>query len=578
MCRTARSSSQEPQEGYVKKAILTGLIFAVAGMYYPQGLQAQRKPAKAPSAKVRSTAKPAKIGEFGNVEGITASQLRDYLYFISADEMGGRSTPSRGLDLTAKFIALNLSRWGLKPAGTDGTFFQQFGLEQRQLLPDETSASISGQSFKIADDFLPRPFPGTATGKLVYVGHGKIHKSKQVNPYRGIDVKDKIVVVADGYPKGLSNRDFRDGKQGVDFELPEHYAAAHGARGVIIIPSPSGLNFWNQRYLSYLHPRSPVPIAIQKEKRVPTIIATATMANAILTGEKIDYAGLMKQLETGEFSESFDLGPGKEAAFTVAAKVETIMTQNVVAVIEGSDPALKAEYVAIGAHYDHVGDDPKDGCRQIGGDSICNGADDDGSGTVAVLAMAEALSQGPRPKRSILFVWHAGEEKGLWGSDFVTAYSPVPINKIITQLNIDMIGRSKKEGDNNPRNRNLTGPNEIYVIGSKIMSTELGELSEAVNRSFLNLKFNYKYDAPRDPEGLFYRSDHFNYAKRGIPIIFYFDGVHEDYHMPTDTADKIDYDKMEKVSRTIFATLWKLANVPSRPKVDKPMPAQLLGN
>jgi Zn-dependent M28 family amino/carboxypeptidase len=192
--------------------------------------------------------------------------------------------------------------------------------------------------------------------------------------------------------------------------------------------------------------------------------------------------------------------------------------------------------------------------------------------------MAEALARGPRPKRSTLFVWHAGEEKGLWGSDFVTSNPPVPVNRIIAQLNIDMIGRSKKGGDTNPRNANLTGPNEIYVIGSKIMSTELGELSEAVNKSFLNLKFNYKYDSPRDPEALFYRSDHFNYAKRGIPIIFYFDGVHEDYHMPTDTADKIDYEKMEKVARTIFATLWKLANAPNRPKIDKPMPAQLLGN
>ncbi|MBO0800868.1 MAG: M28 family peptidase, partial [Blastocatellia bacterium] len=258
-------------------------------------------------------------------------------------------------------------------------------------------------------------------------------------------------------------------------------------------------------------------------------------------------------------------------------KVETIVTQNVVAIFEGSDPVLKDEYVAIGAHYDHVGDNPQDGCRPVGDDNICNGADDDGSGTTGVLAIAEALAHGPRPKRSILLAWHAGEEKGLWGSEFITSNPPVPINQIITQLNIDMIGRSKKSNDN-PRNAGLTGPNEIYVIGSKIMSTDLGELSEAVNKSFLNLKFNYKYDAPNDPERLFYRSDHFNYARRGIPIIFYFDGIHEDYHMPSDTADKIDYEKMAKVARTIFATMWKLANAPTRPKVDKPLPVQLFGN
>src|SRR5262249_52964470 len=155
----------------------------------------------------------------------------------------------------------------------------------------------------------------------------------------------------------------------------------------------------------------------------------------------------------------------------------------------GSDPALKNEYVAIGAHYDHVGVG-----RPVNGDAIYNGADDDGSGTVSVLAMAEAFVRGPRPKRSILFVWHAGAEKGVWGSRYINEFPVVPLNQIITQLNIDMIGRSKKAGDTNPANRELTGPNEIYVIGSKMMSTDLGALSEAVNKSYLNLDFNYKYD------------------------------------------------------------------------------------
>ena len=165
----------------------------------------------------------------------------------------------------------------------------------------------------------------------------------------------------------------------------------------------------------------------------------------------------------------------------------------------------------------------------------------------------------------------------MWGSEFVTENPPVPLKQIITQLNIDMIGRSKPEGDTKPANANLSGPNDIYVIGSKMMSTQLGELSESVNKGFLNLGFSYKYDDPNDRERFFYRSDHFNYAKKGIPIIFYFDGVHEDYHRQSDHPDKIDYAKMEKVTRTVFATMWKLANNPSRPKVDKPLPAQLAG-
>jgi Zn-dependent M28 family amino/carboxypeptidase len=215
-----------------------------------------------------------------------------------------------------------------------------------------------------------------------------------------------------------------------------------------------------------------------------------------------------------------------------------------------------------------------------GDDKIWNGADDDGSGTVAVMAMAEAFSKGAqRPKRSILFIWHAGEEKGLWGSEFFADNPTVPITSIITQLNIDMIGRSQKRNEEiKPRNKELILKDDVYLIGSKMMSTELGEISEAVNNSFLKMGFNYRYDDPEDPQQFFYRSDHFNYAKKGIPIIFYMDGDHEDYHQVSDSIEKIDFEQMEKIARTIFATGWELANRPTRPKVDKPLPAEVTGN
>ncbi|HEV7798411.1 MAG TPA: M28 family peptidase, partial [Pyrinomonadaceae bacterium] len=146
---------------------------------------------------------------------------------------------------------------------------------------------------------------------------------------------------------------------------------------------------------------------------------------------------------------------------------------------------------------------------------------------------------------------------------------------IVTQLNIDMIGRSKKEGDTNPLNRELSGANEIYVIGSKMMSTELGELTETVNKQYLNLTYDYRFDNPADPNRFFFRSDHYNYARKGIPIVFFFDGEHEDYHKPGDSVDKIDFQKMEKVARTIYLTLWEVANRPARPRVDKQLPVQL---
>ena len=522
-------------------------------------------------AQTRSTKQIAASTEHGHVEGITAAQLKDYLYFVASDEMEGRNTPSRGLDLTAKFIALNLSRWGFKPVGDDGSFFQKIPLQSRQVMPDQSRASFNGQKLAIGTDFIARPNAGSAEGSLVFVGHGLMIKSKNIDPYQGIDVKDKIMVIVEGFPKGVAMNDFR-GKAGVDYDRPENYARAHGARGIIVIPSASTLGFWDQRYQQSLNASRPAP-PNNRSTGLPTIVLSEKTAQALLQGEKIDYDTLKKQVSEGTIGESFALTANKKIDFTVGVKVDSVMTQNVVAVYEGSDPTLKSEYVAVGAHYDHVGI----GNADKNGDKIFNGADDDGSGTVAVLAIAEALAKGPRPKRSILLVWHTGEEKGLWGSEWVTDHPVVPLNQIITQLNIDMIGRSKKAGDTDPRNANLSGPDEIYVIGSKMMSTELGELSEKVNQSYLKLRFNYKYDDPNDPERFFFRSDHYNYARKGIPIIFYFDGVHEDYHRQSDHPDKIDYEKMEKVTRTIFAKMWKLANQPQRPKVDKQLPAQLAG-
>jgi Zn-dependent M28 family amino/carboxypeptidase len=215
-----------------------------------------------------------------------------------------------------------------------------------------------------------------------------------------------------------------------------------------------------------------------------------------------------------------------------------------------------------------------------GPDKIWNGADDDGSGTVAVLSIAEAFAKGAqKPKRSMLFIWHAGEEKGLWGSEYFTDNPTVPIGSIITELNIDMIGRYQNPGDeNHPQNKNLPRPNEVFSIGSKMMSTELGQIAEEVNNSFLKLSYNYKYDDPNDEERFFYRSDHFNYARKGVPIIFFMDGSHADYHQPSDSVEKINFEEMAKVTKTIFATGWELANRATRPKVDKPLPASVTQN
>lgn len=254
--------------------------------------------------------------------------------------------------------------------------------------------------------------------------------------------------------------------------------------------------------------------------------------------------------DKGTFLQEFEL-PGMNGA----------RSRNVVAIAPGSDPVLAKEFIAIGSHIDHVGlgDGP--------GDRIYNGADDDGSGIVAMLEMAHAALKGPRPKRSLLFVWHTGEEKGLWGSEHFTKNPTVPIGSIVAQLNIDMIGRSKAKGDAKESNKMLTDENSIYVVGSRRLSKELGTIIDHVNRDLYGLRYDYHYDAPNDPENIYMRSDHYNYAVKGIPVAFWFDGVHEDYHQAGDHADKIDYKKLERVSRTIYATAWTLANRPARPKV-----------
>ncbi len=513
---------------------------------------------------------------FGNTEGITAQQLKNYLEFIASDELEGRDTPSRGLDIAAMYIADHLKTWGVKPAGDNGSYFQKFPLKRSKIDAQNVRLELNGQPFVYGEDFFSSLTQANVpASNLVYVGHGWVIKSKNINAYQGIDVRDKIVVVVNSLPKGITFNDL-SGKPGDDWFSPQLYAQANGAKAVIAFGTFNDLanwqaTRWRQTERGAVNFGNP-----QNQITVPTITASPRLLNAIFQGEKSSGANIFVKGIQQDFVEPFELKPTKKISLNVALKNDTVYTQNVVGILEGSDPVLKNEYVAIGAHYDHVGMNP----FAAGDDKIWNGADDDGSGTVAVLSMAEAFSKSAqRPKRSILFIWHAGEEKGLWGSEYFSNNPTVPINSIITQLNIDMIGRSQKLNEEvKPRNKELTKQGEVYLIGSKMMSSELGEISEATNNAFLKMNFNYRYDDPADPQQFFYRSDHYNYAKKGIPIIFYMDGDHEDYHQPSDSVEKIDFEQMEKIARTIFATGWELANRATRPRVDKPLSAQVTGN
>ena len=547
----------------MKRLLVFLLLCALAPVTLIQG-QTGRRPAARATPVSRN-----------NVEGVTAAQLRDYLSFVASDEMEGRDTPSRGLDTVAKFIATLLSRWGVKPGGDNGGYLQQIKLVRTLTDPAHTTAEIDGRKLNYGEQFLAQSVAGTATGPLVYAGDGWYIKSKNIDAFAGLNVKGKIVVIrGGGIPKGIGFRELQAIPR-TERADPVTNALQHGAAGMIILADSSTVDGWD-RLKRFQSERGNLVVQGLDNDRMPAPLPTITLnpetSAALLQGEAVTLSAIMDPSANATPVPGFAFSPQRKVTFSVSTVDKVQTTQNVVGIVPGSDPVLRDEYVAIGAHYDHIGIS----ATPVNGDAINNGADDDGSGTVSILSMAEALAHATRkPKRSVVFVWHCGEEKGLWGSEYFTLHPTVPLAKIVTQLNIDMIGRSKPAGDTNPLNANLSGPDEIYVIGSKMMSTELGALSEKINAGYLKVAFNYKYDDPTDPNRFFFRSDHYNYAKQHIPIIFYFDGVHQDYHRVGDEVSKIDFTKMEKVARTVYQTMWAVAELPKRPTVDKELPTLL---
>ncbi len=509
----------------------------------------------------------SRSSQFGNVDDLTQNQLKEYLSFIASDELQGRDTPSYGLNVAAQFIATHLSQWGYLPTGDSGSYFQKIALMRTRVSASETYVEMNGVKTQFGDAFLTNTVHTNVSGGLVFVRHGFVSKEKNIDSYEGVDVHGKIMIVLSGLPSGMRFGDLRGKKKGKDYENSISYAQKNGAAGIITIPTQEAIQRWGKsmKTVTEIGENSVIAFQNHTERTIPVLIASPAFLSQLFSGEKYSPSPLIDK-DSLEKIPTFDLSPHKRVTLNIKTVEDTLFTQNICATLKGSDPSLQKEFVAFGAHYDHVGMG-----EPIHGDSIYNGADDDGSGTAALLAMAETFAKGPKPKRSLLFVWHCGEEKGLWGSKYFTEYPTLPLNQIVVQLNIDMIGRSKPDTGMASTNDIFSGRNETFVIGSKMMSSQLWGLSEDVNASLLNLKFNYKFDDPKDPLRLFYRSDHYNYAKHGIPIIFYFDGIHEDYHQVTDEVAKIDFEKYLRVTKTVFATGWTIANLKSRPLIDQPL-------
>ncbi|MCS7190604.1 MAG: M28 family peptidase [Fimbriimonadales bacterium] len=492
----------------------------------------------------------------GRAETITPNDLRAHLEFIASDELEGRDTPSRGLDIAGLYIVSHLQRWGVKPAGENGTYFQPLHYRTDTLNTAETRIRVGERTFEYGVGFVARPIALSATAPLVYVGYGWSNPLKGIDPYAELDVQGKILIVQAGYPREVAEN-FDNAAQ-LGWRSPEQNALEKGALAILRI-DPTDMERIERIARAWITRRSVE--GLETGSRVPLIIASQALLEAIFAGEKVSAAELIQRAQSGEPAEPFALSPQKQITVNISVRSQKEVARTVIGVIEGADPVLRREYVSIGAHLDHVGI----ASRSDAADRIYNGADDNGSGCVALLEIAEAFATGPRPKRSILLLWYAGEEKGLLGSRLFVERPTVPLENIIVNINLDMVGRSKQPGDNNPRNRYLSGPNEVYVIGPNVASPDIGKVLHRVNEQYLRMELNPMYDTLQHPEQLFFRSDHYSFVSKGIPGVFFFTGLHEDYHQVTDSVEKIDFEKMARVARTVFGLAWALADAPERP-------------
>jgi Zn-dependent M28 family amino/carboxypeptidase len=336
----------------------------------------------------------------------------------------------------------------------------------------------------------------------------------------------------------------------------------------MFIAQASALTTWAQSRTQGTTQREMVPAVPSAYAAVPvtTVMVTPNVADALMAGERVAGSTLVRGAEAQDYPPSFQLT--KPVTLNITAKATTDhKPYNVVATLPGSDSILRNEYLVIESHLDGAV-----GSRAVNGDSIYNAADDNASGSVGNLAVAEALAKGPRPKRSIIFLWDSGEERGLWGTRYFVANPPVPLDRVVVEINVDMIGANRAPGSPDADAQGATGTNEVYVTGPRVLSTDAATLLDTVNRGYLNLRINPDRDRA-DRESFYPRTDAGPFLERGVLAVGWTTGTHARYHLPSDEARYLDPGKMESIARTIYAFAWTVANAAERPKIDKPMPA-----
>ena len=487
---------------------------------------------------------------------INAEDAKKHLSVLASDEYEGRETCKPGQKKAAKYIAEDFKTIGLKPT-KDNNYFQKFPLTLST--PDSVKMIVGEKKYENLKDFYVFPYGKDLkleAKSILFLGYGI--SDSLYSDYKNADVKDKIVLVLGGEPMSEDSVSFLTGTKelsewATNYRMKADLAKSKGANALIVISN----NYeGNIKFLKHFIESPSMKLGSDKndeKKKILQIGISTKTANDILASEKKTVDDIKKKISTTKKSISFDIKSPFE--LEIKNKADTLSSENVLGMIEGSE--FKDEVIFVTAHYDHLG--VRDG-------KVFNGADDDGSGTVGVMEIANAFEKakeaGFAPKRTMVFMTVAGEEKGLLGSSYYTDHPVFPIANTVCDLNIDMIGRVD---DDHKKDSSY-----VYIIGSDKISTELHKINENANATYTNLKLEYKYNDPNDPNHFYYRSDHYNFAKKGVPIIFYFNGVHADYHQETDEVSKINFDLLVKRAQLVFFTAWDVANRKDRIKSDVP--------
>jgi hypothetical protein len=503
---------------------------------------------------------------------ITAEDLKKHLVIIASDSLEGRDTGSPGQKKAAEYVAKHFQSYGLTPIAKDksgqASYYQPYTLYQRGW--GEVYLRTPRKRYEYGKDFFINgllSIPSETSIATVFVGYGI--EAARYTDYEGVDITGKAVIMWEGEPQDKAGNYLVSGTNEKSkwsgpnaWQQKAALAQTKGAKYVLLISAATEKEFAQEvarravmsQRLGYM---SMNPIQ-EKLSNMAAITISPRIASELLAGTS---EKKLAQWKSSITKQAKPLGPNTakgELKLKAERVSQEIETENVAGYLEGTDK--KDEVLVITAHIDHIG---------ISADGqINNGADDDGSGTVSVLELAEAFSkakaEGHGPRRSILFMTVTGEEKGLFGSAYYSENPLLPLDKTIANLNIDMIGRVDKAHEADPR--------YVYLIGADKLSSELHAISEAANQRYVQYQLDYTFNDPKDPNRFYYRSDHYNFAKKGIPVVFYFTGVHEDYHRPGDEVEKIMFDKQVPIVKLVFHTAWELVNREERIKVDSNKP------